>query len=260
MRALAGLTAALLLLGCGAASSPTSQPTPTAISSAAPTPGESVTPTPTTSAPASASPSASTALSPADVRYLLIDQLGPLHFCDPDEYPVAHGDEQQKAIEQFPTIQADAPTFAAIAARTGLAGKTTFTDADKLQVYREWKVLNGVDVEPLGNDQYQFDVTTEGDAASGQATHYQGTVDALAGQINIASQEQVFGVACPICLARGTLIDTPDGPIAVDLLQPGDAVWTTGSSGERVASVVERVGSVAVPRTHEVVHLVLDDG
>ena len=162
---------------------------------------------------------------------MLIDQLGPLHFCDPDEYPVAHGDEQQKAIAQFPTIQADAPTFDAIAARTGLAGRATFTDADKLQIYREWKVLNGVDVEPLGNDQYKFDVTTEGDAASGQATHYQGTVDALAGQIAIASQEQVFGVACPICLARGTLIDTPVGPVAVDLLQPGDAIWTMAASG-----------------------------
>lgn len=191
---------------------------------------------------------------------MLIDQLGPLHFCDPDEYPVAHGDEQQKAIAQFPTIQADAPTFAAIAVRTGLASRATFSDADKLQIYREWKVLNGVDVEPLGNDQYKFDVTTEGDAASGQATHYQGTVDALAGQIGIASQEQVFGVACPICLARGTLIDTPVGPVAVDLLQPGDAIWTMAASGKRVASVVARVGSVAVPSTHQIVRLVLDDG
>jgi len=132
------------------------------------------------------------------VRYLLIDQLGPLHFCDPDLYPVAHSDEQQRAISQFGQIQADASTFAAILERAGMSGQTTFSDADKLQVYREWKVLDGVDAQPLGDGTYRFDVTTEGDAASGQATHYQGTVDADSGQISLASEEQVFGVSCPI--------------------------------------------------------------
>jgi hypothetical protein len=141
-----------------------------------------------------------------------------------------------------------------------MAGQTTFSDADKLQIYREWKVLNGVDAQPLGDDQYSFDVTTEGDAASGQATHYLGTVDALTGRISITSQEEVFGTSCPICLARGTLIDTPVGPIAVDLLQQGDPIWTVDGSGTRVATVVTRVGSVAVPSSHQVVHLVLDDG
>src|SRR5262249_40043856 len=159
-------------------------------------------------------------------RYLLIDQLGPLHFCDPDEYPVAHQGEQQKAIAKFPEIQADAPTFAAITQRAGMGAKTTFSDADKLQVYREWKVLNGVDVQPLGNAMYSFDVTTDGDAASGAATHYIGTVDALTGDIKVNSQEQVFGVSCPICLARGTLIGTPNGPIPVDELKVGDPIWT----------------------------------
>src|SRR5262249_44799662 len=138
--------------------------------------------------------------------------------------------------------------------------KTTFSDADKLQVYREWKVLNGVDVQPLGNAMYSFDVTTEGDAASGAATHYIGTVDALTGDIKVNSQEQVFGVSCPICLARGTLIDTPNGPIPVDQLTAGDPIWTADANGNRVASFVARVGSVAVPSTHEVVHLVLSDG
>jgi hypothetical protein len=111
---------------------------------------------------------------------------------------VAHNDEQQKAIAKFPEIQADGPTFSAITQRAGMAGKTTFSDADKLQVYREWKVLNGVDVQPLGNAMYSFDVVTEGDAASGAATHYIGAVDAHTGEIKINSQEQVFGVSCPI--------------------------------------------------------------
>jgi len=267
MRALVGFTAALLLLGCGAVSNPTSQPTPAPTASVTltpspPTPSPSISPTASPIRTSSPSPSATTsgALSPAEVRYLLIDQLGPLHFCDPDEYPVAHGDEQQKAIAQFPQIQADAPTFQAITERAGMGGNTTFSDADKLQIYREWKVLNGVDVNPLGNDQYHFDVRTEGDAASGQATHYQGTVDALTSQVSITSQEEVFGTSCPICLARGTLIDTPNGQVAVDLIKVGDAIWTVDESGNRSASVVALVGSVAVPRSHQVVHLVLDDG
>jgi hypothetical protein len=142
----------------------------------------------------------------------------------------------------------------------GLGGKTSFSDADKLRIYREWKVLNAVDAQPLGKGLYQFDVTTEGDAASGEATHYQGTIDALTGQLSITAQEQLFGTSCPICLARGTLIATPKGPVAIDQLLPGDPIWTADASGQRVASVVERIGSVAVPRTHQVVHLLLADG
>ena len=220
--------------------------------------GPSIGPSPTASPSPRATPSG--VLSPAQVRYLLIDQLGPLHYCDPDEYPVSHGDEPQKALAQFPLIEADVPTFAAILERAGLLGQTEFSDADKLQIYREWKVLNSVDAQPLGNDVYQFDVTTEGDAASGQATRYQGTVDAASGHISIASQEEMFGTSCPICLARGTLIDTPTGLRPVDELAVGDPIWTVDSAGGRIVSTVERVGSVPVPSTHEVVHLVLADG
>lgn len=108
------------------------------------------------------------------------------------------GDEQENAIAQFSTIQADAETFVAILERIGLGLQTVFLNADKLAIYREWKLLNSVDAQPLGNDTYQFDVTTEGDAASGAASHLQGTVDAVTGAIAIVSQEEVFGVGCPI--------------------------------------------------------------
>lgn len=193
------------------------------------------------------------------MRYLIIDQLGPLHFCDPDEYPISHGDEPQKAAQQFPIIQADAPTFDAITQRLGIAGQADFSDAEVLAIYREWKALNGVDAQPLGDGTYSFDVTTEGDAASGRAFHILGTVDA-AGTISITTQEEVFGTSCPICLAQGTLIDTPAGLVPVEQLQPGDPIWTVDADGRRVASTVARVGSVAVPSSHQVVDLVLSDG
>ncbi len=193
------------------------------------------------------------------MRYLLIDQFGPLHYCDPDEYPISNGDEQQKAIDTFPIIQADTSTFAAITEHIGMAGQTTFSDADRLAIYREWKALNAVNVQTLGDGTYQFDITTEGDASSGRSLHILGTVDAQ-GVVTVASQEEVFGTSCPICLARGTRIDTPNGPVPVEQLQPGDAIWTLDAAGRRVASVVERAGSVPVPSTHEVVHVVLSDG
>src|SRR5690348_16672274 len=66
------------------------------------------------------SPSAGPALSAAEVRLSLIAQLGPRWYCDPDEYPVAHGDEQQRAIERWPELQAEGDLLRAIAQRLGI--------------------------------------------------------------------------------------------------------------------------------------------
>jgi hypothetical protein len=65
---------------------------------------------------------------------------------------------------------------------------------------------------------------------------------------------------CPICLAVGTLIDTPSGTIPVQQLQKGMSVWTTDKSGERVAGVIALTSKTPVPPTHRVVNLILDDG
>jgi len=69
-----------------------------------------------------------------------------------------------------------------------------------------------------------------------------------------------FNRPCPICLAKDTLIDTPAGKVAVQNLQKGDAVWTVNSEGERVAGVVLEAAQTLVPATHQVVHVVLQDG
>jgi hypothetical protein len=48
------------------------------------------------------------------------------------------------------------------------------------------------------------------------------------------------------CLAAGSRVDTPRGPVAIERLVPGDAVWGTDGSGRRVAS---RVTAVHAKRT-----------
>ncbi|MDP2630316.1 MAG: Gmad2 immunoglobulin-like domain-containing protein [Candidatus Uhrbacteria bacterium] len=65
---------------------------------------------------------------------------------------------------------------------------------------------------------------------------------------------------CPICLAKNTAIDTPQGAIPVQKMQRGDLVWTLTRSGQRVAGVVSKTGQTVVPSNHMMVRLVLDDG
>ena len=65
---------------------------------------------------------------------------------------------------------------------------------------------------------------------------------------------------CPICLAGDTLIDTPSGPVPVEKMQVGMPIWTTDKAGNRISAVIVKTSKVPVLPTHQVVHLVLDDG
>jgi hypothetical protein len=65
---------------------------------------------------------------------------------------------------------------------------------------------------------------------------------------------------CPICLARGTQIATPDGPVPVEALRVGMTVWTAGADGQPKQATVLAVGSTPMPAGHRVVRLVLADG
>lgn len=65
---------------------------------------------------------------------------------------------------------------------------------------------------------------------------------------------------CPICLAKNTLIDTPQGAVPVQKSQKGMSVWTINKSGERVAGIILKTGSVKVPQNHLMVRLALSDG
>jgi hypothetical protein len=63
-----------------------------------------------------------------------------------------------------------------------------------------------------------------------------------------------------ICLPAGTLIDTPNGSVAVQDLKIGDAVWTVDASGVRVPSTILKTSVVPVPAGHLFMHVILQDG
>lgn len=163
------------------------------------------------------------------------------------------------ARQRLAEIRQDAETYAAIREHLGIGADADLTDAELLAVYREWKLLNAVALTPTGDSRFAFDLITETDVGLGRGVHSAGTIDEQ-GNIEIAVQEDGFLTSCPICLSRGTLIDTPNGPLAVEQLKVGDLVWTQDAAGGRVAMPLLRVGSTAVPGSHRMVHFVLDDG
>jgi hypothetical protein len=186
----------------------------------------------------------------------LLVRFGDLAYCDPDLYPLARGDEAAAARDHLDEMRADRDAWTAIAGRVGFDPSTTPSGDKLLAAYSQWKMLRAIQLV-AGGDGAQFDQVFIG---KGQALiHVTGTIRSD-GSIVVASQEPGQRPPCPICLARGTLIATPAGDVAVEDLRPGEAVWTLDRAGRRVAGVVTEIGSTPVPPTHRVVDLVLADG
>jgi hypothetical protein len=213
------------------------------------TPGPSPEPTPVASVPPLVRP---------DLRYQLVDGLGRPLFCDPDFYPVARLDEAEQARLHLAAIHGDGPTYAAIVAHLGIDVVVTPTDSQVLAIYRDWKMLRALILTetggPLGFDYIAADGTND---TSGWRVV--GTID-TGGSIAVDRRDPSGPPPCPICLARGTWIATPNGPRAVEDLRPGMPVWTSDPAGQRVMGFVIEVGSTPVPTSHQVVHLILADG
>jgi hypothetical protein len=198
-------------------------------------------------------------LTQAELKLALLDRFGNLWYCDPDEYPIPRGEPLQIAQERFPEVEADREAYDAITARLGVAAEEELEPDQKLAVYQLWKVLNAIELTDIGNGLHRFDILTVPPAGQQQGTRTMGTID-LRGQIEVQGQAQEGEPACPICLARGTLIDTPAGRVKVEDLRVGASIWTTNAAGRRVDGVVVSAGNTPVPASHRVVHLVLDDG
>jgi len=218
-------------------------------------PNSTAVPFPTPEPPTPIPSLPSGALSPTELKYAVLQQFPDFFFCDPDFYPVARADELTLALQRFAELQANQEEFQAILDHNGLAGVSSFTDDQKLLIYREHKKLDAIYFELVG-DQFKFQIQTGAEGQQGELIT--GTID---GNGTIKVQEQTPGFPmCPICLAAGTLIDTPRGAVRVEELRVGDQVWTRNEAGERVSAVILKAGSVRVPVTHQVVHVVLSDG
>jgi hypothetical protein len=237
-----GYVAPLVLLfflaGClipGGGPSPTPPPT------SAPTPSPTLTP--------------GTTYSTAQLKYLLLDHFGESRFfyCDPDYYPIAHGDEAEKAVSTFPEIQEDTSTFSAIVARKGL--QPPYSNETKLVIYRDYKKLRAIPFDPVSGGSYRFSLQL-GTFSEGHRVYGFIRGDGVI----LSEQSETAILTCPICLAGETRIDTPAGPVPVKEIRRGMLVWTPGPGGTREAVPVLHAEKTRVPSGHRVVHVRLSDG
>lgn len=222
---------------------------PAASTPPGPTPGPTISPPPIGGGP----------LDEGRLRLLLMNHLGPLWYCDPDEYPVAQGSEQERALERFAEMQAETEIFRAVAADLDIDVNAPLTDAQKLAIYRIWKVALAVQLDPIGDGLYRFDYLAQPVDGAAEGIRTAGRINAN-GLIEIEQQAAAGEPICPICLARGTMIDTPEGPVAIERLRLGDPIWTLDADGRRVAGTVIALGSTAAPAGHRVIRLILADG
>jgi Hint domain len=193
--------------------------------------------------------------SPTDLKYAVLEQYPEIFYCDPDFYPVARLDELELALDRFPDLEANQEEFQSILSHNGLAGLTEFTDEQKLLIYQEHKKLAAIRFE-MAEESYQFQIQVTEEVGGVMVVN--GLIDGNGAITLLSSQPGI--ASCPICLAAGTRIDTPGGPVAVQDLRVGDWVWTSNERGERQEAVVLKATRALAPESHETVRVTLDDG
>ena len=266
--ALALIAISCLSAGCAGQAFPTVTPetiVPTASATAITLPAATavpvsgtatiVAPTPSSSPTAPPTSNPSSALSPAELKYRLIAQFGDPFFCDPDYYPVARAISEAEFERRFAEIQKITEVYQTILQHLGLAGQAILSPDEKRLVYAEYKKLNSVILQPAG-DKYQFSLRIPAGQPRGSAI--EGLIDANANVTVTKQQESVN--TCPICLAAGTYIATPNGDIRVQDLEAGLPIWTADALGMRRPAFVLKTVSRDVSQTATLVDLELEDG
>ncbi|MFH1031425.1 MAG: Hint domain-containing protein [Chloroflexota bacterium] len=189
------------------------------------------------------------------LEYRLIAQFGEVFWCDPDFYPIGRPEvEEKNAIEQFPIIKANTDEFNAILEYRHIPVKDDYAVEEKILIYREHKMLTRAIEMTRTDSTYRFVLRI----GENQGERIEGTIT-TSGLIKVVNREPSINT-CPICLAKDTLIDTPNGQVPVEQLQPGMAVWSVDSSGKRVAAIVEETVKTPVPASFQIVNVTLDDG
>jgi hypothetical protein len=196
-------------------------------------------------------------LSVPQLKFKVLDTVGPPVYCDPDFYPVARlGGEEASASANYSQIRAQTDVNAAIVVHEHLPSGD-LTDAQKLTVYRAYKLLRALTINQNGNDfAFEYRVHSKSDSS---IELVKGSVR-IDGVVTVTSTTPSGPPNCPICLAASTMIATPGGLVRVTDIKPRMLVWTSTPDGRRVTVPVLEVGSIEVPAGHLMVHLKLADG
>ena len=192
-------------------------------------------------------------LTTPDLKYRLIDTIGPPLFCGP---PVVRMPSDDEASQEVAALRSqDATSFDAIVHHEKLDAAHLTADDDR-RIVQQVQVLQALPLQADGQ-LFRFDYI----AGRPSAEHVVGTIDDH-GVISLESHDptQFPGRGgCPICLAATTRIATPDGPILVSDLRAGMLVWTV-DAGKRVAAPIAIVRYTPAPFGHRVIRVVLADG
>lgn len=192
-------------------------------------------------------------LTTPELKYSLIDKIGRPLFCGP---PVVRVPSDGEAAQEVAALRAqDAATFDAIVRHEKLDAAHLTADDDR-RIVGQVEVLAALPLQADGQ-LFRFDYI----AGRPSPEHVVGTIDDH-GTISLESHDptQFPGRGgCPICLAAGTRIATPNGEIPVPQLKPGMLVWTI-DAGHRIAAPISAVGHTPAPVGHRVIRVVLADG
>lgn len=183
---------------------------------------------------------------------------GRLAYCDPDQYPVAHGTPLENATARFPTIQANRVAYDAILRHERLVAGQSFSPDELIAIDEDYKQIQAIDLTASG-DAYSFDLLVPQQGSVAGIWRVTGMVT-RAGAVTISERTVGRRPECPICLAAGVGISTPNGVVPVQDLRVGMPVWTTDLRGRRIAGVVLRTGHMEAPLGHEVIRLAFSDG
>ncbi len=193
-------------------------------------------------------------LATPELKYRLADKVGPPLFCGP---PVIRVPSDQEAEQEVAALRSQDPaTFGAIVRHEHLDAASLTPENDR-RILQQVQLLEALLLQVQGQ-LYRFDYI----AGRPSPEHVVGTIDGH-GAISLESHDPTQFPArggCPICLAAGDRIATPNGQVPVTQLRPGMLIWTADAAGHRVAAPLSLVGHTHAPFGHRVIRLVLADG
>lgn len=189
-----------------------------------------------------------------ELKYILLGNFDNVFYVDPDYYPIVReGQEEQNALEQYSEIKADNAEFTAIIDHLKLPTIREYSAEEKLLIYREHKKLTRAVQLIITGEKYNFTLRVE----EGQGELIEGTIT-KSGEIKVLKREDSFNTY-PICLAKGTNIETSVGLVPVEIVQEGMLVWTVDYSGSQVLAPVIKTANTPVPPSFWVVKVELSD-